>query len=223
MLVKITLFVDAAFVDVSMCNMKRRKAIPRSYQMTARAASAEATGDRILEAFKKRICEEWFEDITLDKIARDADVTVMTVIRRFGSKQGLLEAVRVKLGKDVMMRRDLRPGDIDFTAEGVCRDYEEAGTMVLHLLAQEDRHPVIKEMTDHGRRGHREWLAKVFDQALMKLPAAKRTALLDRLVVATDLWVWKLVRLEMGRPPAAFKAMIKAMMRSALRDAEENP
>lgn len=195
----------------------------RHYQQKARALATEATGQRILEAFLKRLGEQWFEDVTLETIARDAGVTVQTIMRRFGSKAGLLEAARENMGKAVLFRRDVEPGDIDRAIDALTRDYETVGDLILRLLAQEDRHPVLKPVLDHGRRGHREWLAEVFAGSLKSLPSGKRTAALDALVVATDLYIWKLVRRDLDRPVSAFKALVKTLLQAALPAADSHP
>jgi AcrR family transcriptional regulator len=192
---------------------------PRTYRQTARAAAAEATGTRIVEAFLKHLREQWFEEITLDAVARDAGVTVQTIMRRFGSKTGLLEAGRIQIEKEVMVRRSIRLGEVDHTVDVVTDDYEAVGDLIFRLLAQEERHPTLKPLTDYGRRSHREWLASVFVKELGRLSPARRTALLDALVVATDLYVWKLVRREMQRPVSAYKAIAKSLVHAALREA----
>ena len=68
----------------------------RTYRQTARAKAAEETGIRIVEAFMARMEDCWFEEIRLEDVASDAGVTVQTVIRRFGGKDGLLEAIVVE-------------------------------------------------------------------------------------------------------------------------------
>jgi len=73
---------------------------------------------------------------------------------------------------------------------------------------------VLKPSLDRGRVGHRDWLESVFTKNLASLPPARRTAALDALVVATDVYVWKLVRLDMDRSVPAFKAIVKRMIRS---------
>lgn len=201
----------------------KSKATPvpqRQYQQKARALAAEATGARILDAFIKRIEEQWFEDVTLDVVAQDAGVTVQTVVRRFGGKAGLLDAARAHMEASIQVRRDIVPGNIDHTVDVLVEDYEAVGHLVLRLLGQEERHAVLKPVVDTGRRGHREWLAKIFAGTLDGLPSARRTATLDALVVATDIYVWKLVRLDMGRPVSAFKAMVKNLLLSVIKAAE---
>lgn len=196
---------------------------PRNYEQKARALAAEATGLRILDAFLKRIEAQWFEEITLDVIAREAGVTVQTVVRRFGSKAGLLEAARDHLHNAVQVRRAVRPGDVARTVTVLAEDYEAVGDLVLRLLGQEERHPILKPVVDQGRRGHRDWLATVFVQALARLTPARREAVLDALVVATDIYVWKLVRRDMGRSVSAFKTIVKTLLNAALHSVDSAP
>lgn len=189
----------------------------RSYQQKARALAAEASTTRILEAFLKRAETQWFEEITLDMVAQDAEVTVQTVLRKFGGKQGLLEAACERLEKAILVRRTVMPGDLDRAVDVLTHDYETVGRLVLHLLSQEERHPLLKPAADQGRRGHRDWLAEVFAEDLAPLTPARQTAMLDALVVATDVYVWKLMRLDMGRPVSAFKHLVKNMLKAALQ------
>lgn len=190
----------------------------RAYQQKSRAAAAEATGRRIIDCFLKRLETQWFEEVTLEALAMDSAVTVQTILRKFGSKAGLLEAAHHHMGETVTIRRSVDPGDIDRTVNALTDDYESAGDLVIRLLAQEERHPVLKPMLDRGRSGHREWLALVFASHLDPLTPARRTTLLDSLVIAADLYVWKLVRREMGRPVAAYKALVRNLLHAVLRD-----
>ncbi|MBI5310173.1 MAG: TetR family transcriptional regulator [Actinobacteria bacterium] len=61
----------------------------RPYSMTQRAAAANATAERILDAAVETFMESF--DLPLREVARRAGVTEQTVIRRFGGKQQLLE------------------------------------------------------------------------------------------------------------------------------------
>jgi AcrR family transcriptional regulator len=188
----------------------------RIYKQTVRAEAAAATAQTILDSFIKRLEEQWFEEITLDSIAKDSGVTVQTVIRRFGGKVGILESAFEYMEKAIHVRRSVRAGDIDFTVDVLAKDYEEVGDLILRLLNQEDRQSAIKPMVEQGRSGHREWLAEVFAPSLKPLTPARRKAKLDALVVATDIYVWKLVRRDMGRPVSAFKTIVKTMLTAAL-------
>ncbi|GAA0869965.1 hypothetical protein GCM10009116_18010 [Brevundimonas basaltis] len=191
----------------------------RPYQQGARAAAAEATGERILTAFLARIEAQWFEDITLEAVARDAGVSVQTVIRRFGGKDGLLERAMGLLDRAVQRRRSTEPGGISRAIAVLTEDYEASGDLVCRLLDQEQRHPALKVATDAGRVHHRAWLAAVFADWLADADPAVNTARLDALVVATDLYVWKLLRRDMGRPVDAFTTLSETLVRAVLEKA----
>lgn len=188
----------------------------RAYRQEARAHMAEATGNRILDAFCTRLRDSWFEEITLDAVAQDAGVTVQTVLRRFGGKQGLLDAVPERMKSVVLERRGMRPGDIDQSIEFLIQDYESSGDFVMRLLAQEERHAAIKEFSDFGRAGHRQWIRESFGPWLAGMNKTRLEETLDALVVATDVYVWKLVRRDMKRPTKALKQLMTQMIHAAL-------
>jgi len=188
----------------------------RGYRQKARAEAAEASTRRIVEAFLKRAESEWFDKVRLEDVAADSGVTVQTVIRKFGNKQGLLEVAHQHMGASVAVRRQVTPGDVDSAIKALVRDYEEAAPLILRLLDQEQMHPVLKPTLDVGRRGHREWLAGTFAEKLGRLSSARRQATLDALVVAADIYVWRLVRIDMGRSVPAYKQIVKQMMLAAL-------
>jgi len=197
---------------------KRTARKPRGYQQKARAEAAEASTRRIVEAFLKRAETEWFDKVRLEDVARDAGVTVQTVIRKFGNKMGLLDVAHQHMGESVSVRRQVTPGNVDGAIDALTRDYEEAAPLILRLLDQEQMHPVLKPTLDVGRKGHRGWLASTFAEKLNALPPARRQATLDALVVAADIYVWRLVRLDMGRSIPAYKQIVKQMILAALAD-----
>jgi AcrR family transcriptional regulator len=73
---------------------------PRKYTQQARAAAAEETRRRILEAVRHHLRDAPAEALSVERIAQDAGVARSTVYVVFGSKPGLFEA----LGKDLLER-----------------------------------------------------------------------------------------------------------------------
>jgi len=192
-------------------------AVPkRAYRQSARALAAEATGERILDAFAEQLRERWFEEIRLEEIARDAGVTVQTVIRRFGSKEGLLDAMHERLGTEIRQRRQVQPGDAAGAIASIVEDYETIGDLVMRTLAQEDRYASLRTMTDIGRNMHREWMAGAFVPWLDMMPPEERHRATDALVVAGDIYVWKLIRRDMRRPVKEYKTLMEKMCAAAL-------
>lgn len=194
---------------------------PRRYRQTARASAAEATRERILDVFTAALQNSWFEAITLQEIAGEAGVTVQTIIRRFGGKEGLLEAARHRFGAEIRQRRDLPPGNAPRAVAAIIDDYEQVGDLILRLLAQEERYAPIKALTDEGRASHRAWLGNSFSPWLERFEEPERTAVHDALVVATDLYVWKLVRRDMGRSKEALAALMRRFIAAALKLPED--
>ncbi|MBX9622571.1 MAG: TetR/AcrR family transcriptional regulator [Gemmataceae bacterium] len=198
----------------------------RPYRQTARAEAAAATGRRIVAAFLKRLGEQWYDEITLDQVAGDAGVTVQTVVRRFGGKAGLLVEAIGAMVRSAGERRATPPGDPDRLARNLVDDYERTGDTIIRLLAAEGRHAALREPLTLGRRRHRDWIARAFAADLEPPGEKARQAALDALVVATDVYTWKLLRRDLGRGVAATVATIAGMIRSTLAglaSAEGNP
>lgn len=188
----------------------------RPYRQTARAAAAEATAQRIVEAFRARLERLWFEDIRLEDVAQDAGVTVQTIIRRFGGKEGLLGPTSDAIELDVMSTREAPPGDAVAAVRALIRDYEADGEVYMRALAQEDRYPALRRVTDTGRAGHRSWVERVFAPELAGIPPEVARRRLDGLVVATDVYAWKLIRRDMGRSVAELEDHMLRLIQAAL-------
>src|SRR5689334_1169393 len=65
----------------------------RVYQSPGREAQAAETKKRVLAAAKKLFQEEGFEFVTIDKVAKAAEVSSPTIYALFQSKRGMLRAL----------------------------------------------------------------------------------------------------------------------------------
>lgn len=189
----------------------------RPYRQVARAAATEETRRRIVAAFAEALARRWLDEITLDELATAAGTTRQTVIRLFGGKEGLLDAVVDWMRKGVLIRRTLLPGPAAIAvARAVGADYETSGDMIIRLLAQEGRHPGLSTLLNLGRRHHRDWIGEVFAGPIASCPPAEREALTDRLVIVTDAYSWKLLRRDAGRSRTETEAAIAALIAAVL-------
>jgi AcrR family transcriptional regulator len=171
----------------------------RPYRMVARAESAAATAERILDAAVEVFWELRGDQISLDEVARRAGVTVQTVIRRFGGRDGLFTAAAEREAQRVGRQRDQAPaGDPPGAVRVLVDHYEEMGDRVLRLLAEEERIPGVPEILDRGRAQHREWCARVFAPALKGRAGTERRRRLAQLVAVCDVYTWKLLRRDAG-------------------------
>jgi AcrR family transcriptional regulator len=166
----------------------------RRYRMVARAASVAATGERILDAAVELFWELPGE-VSLDEVARRAGVTVQTVIRRFGGREGLFAAAAEREVERVRAQRDEAPaGDVAGAVRVLVDHYEALGHRVLRLLAEEERVPRLRELAEQGRTYHRDWCARVFAFALEGRAGVERRRRLAQLVAVCDVYTWKLLR-----------------------------
>jgi AcrR family transcriptional regulator len=168
----------------------------RKYDMGARAQAKTATRDAIIKAAIDAFMAERSFAITLPAVAARAEVTVKTVLRHFGSRETLIDAAWSQAYDEVMAERTPPPGDPDAALKVVIAHYERMGEVVLAMLCNEND-PRAARMNDTGRLAHRAWVEEVFADRLPR-QAALRSRLIDVLVVATDVYCWKLLRLDRG-------------------------
>ena len=187
----------------------------RTYRMGARATSVEATRRRIVQATVALHEEEFSDLITLEDIAAAAGVTVPTVLRHFGSKDQLLWAAVDLTESEVREQRWQAPvGDIAGAVDNLLDHYEERGTTVLRLLAQEERVPQLRSMLDRGRAAHREWVERTFAPLL---PRTDRDLAVTKLVVICDVYVWKLLVVDAQHDRTATHQLLVEMIEDVLR------
>ena len=143
--------------------MNMKVAARRAYRMTARARAAAATGERILSTATEVFLGRPYEQVSLDDVAREAGVTVQTVLRRFGSKEGLVAAAAEVGMERVRAERAGAPiGDLAGAVRNLVDHYEEWGARVLRMLGQEENVPPVRKVTDAGRQLHRAWVERTF-------------------------------------------------------------
>jgi hypothetical protein len=71
-------------------------------------------------------------------------------------------------------------------------------------------------VTDQGRRMHRDWVEQVFAPALDAQPEPEREAVTDLLVVATDLYTWKLLVRDRGLSRKDAEARVHRLINAIL-------
>ena len=189
--------------------MKTQK---KPYSMELRAAAAEATHERILIAAGDAFLERWYDDVTLAEVARRAGVSGQTVLNHFGGKEQLFAAANERLEQELVTRRySAEPGDAAGAVKALMDDYEVTGDSVIRLLALEEKVPSLQPMLAKGREGHRRWVETMF----------RAPKLVAELVVATDVYTWKLLRRDQGlsrdETAAAILRIVEALLKRRTR------
>jgi len=184
----------------------------KSYSMELRAAAAEATRERILLAAADAFLERWYDEVTIAGIAERARVSGQTVINHFGSKEHLATAAYHRMAEEITLRRHApEPGDVRGALEVLMDDYEITGDTVIRMLALEERVPTLAPLLARGREGHRRWVETMF----------RAPKLVPELVVATDVYTWKLLRRDQGlsrdETAAAMLRIVNALLERRIR------
>jgi AcrR family transcriptional regulator len=166
--------------------------------MVRRAESTTRTRDAILDAATREFWADPTRDLTLDRIAGSAGTTVQTVIRHFGSRDGVFEAAlereTARVGDERDASRISTPND---AVRQVVAHYERVGEGVLRMLAEEHRSPAIARIVERGRVLHRRWCEDAFSAHLPRSGALRRRRL-GQLAAVCDVYTWKLLRRDGG-------------------------
>ena len=189
----------------------------RAYRMENRAEAAAETGRNILRATMECYGERFFDQVSLEDIAERAGVTVQTILRRFGTKEDLISAAAAEARPSLRSQRDQTPaGDVAGAIRVLVHSYEEHGDRVLRLLAQEERVAPFRQITDAGRTYHQEWVKRVFAPHLKKCAGARRQRLQGKLVAICDLYVWKVLRRDLGFSREEVESSLIEMVRDVI-------
>lgn len=199
--------------------MKSEKAT-RTYTMKARARMAAQTEQRILEAAVVLWQERPLQEITLEAVAGRAGVTVRTILRKYRSREGLIEACVERDAARIMTKRDQAPaGDVRAALRILLEDYEPYGDANIRTLAIEGELEAARRLLTAGRQYHRQWCARVFAPFLPAPLAEEYPSRLLAFMAVTDVYMWKLLRRDHGRSRDETLHIMQQLVESLIKPA----
>lgn len=185
----------------------------RRYRKSARAEAEAATHAAILNAAFEAFSANPFDRVTLKQIASRSGVTVQTVIRRFGSKEELFEALAKREGERILAERHVpEQAGLQAALGSLLEHYERDGDTIVSFVAQERLFEPIRLVVERGRSVHSEWVERHCQHLLSGLEAHTRERMLHAAIVATDLSTWKLLRRDLGLEPAEVAAVMRELL-----------
>jgi AcrR family transcriptional regulator len=193
----------------------------RPYRQTARAQAAEERTERILQAALDLYAEASLDQLPLAAVAERAGVGLQTLIRRVGTKDGLVAAVNAWIGPQVAAVLGPPPaGDADETCAGVAtatgRVYERWGAVIGRSLLEEQSSVDRRAAAEAGRDAHRQWVAAAFAGELAALPPARRRIVRAQLVGLSGVELWLVLTRSESLAPAEARTVVADLLRSAL-------
>ncbi len=175
----------------------------RPYKQVARAEARQRTRDALLDAaetvFLRKGWEQGSVDASVEALARSAGVTKQTLLRHFGSKEGLLEQVASRIGERVQaqMWATTPTDDVAGAVKNLLDHHEEWGEEVLRIGAAE-RSPAIAEIAQRGRQLHYEWVEYAFGRWLDRFRGRARSRRRATLIALCDVHTWWILSHDLG-------------------------
>ena len=168
--------------------------------MSQRARQVALNDKKIINAMSDLWLEMPLSEITLEKVSHKAGVTVRTILRKFGSKEGLFTACIESDGDRFTHKRmDVEPGDMKGIVDALLDEYEHMGNALVRTLTVEYEYPVIQTLLDKARIFHREWCTYVFEPFLPDPGSDHFETVLSAFITATEFYLWKLLRKDLGK------------------------
>lgn len=166
----------------------------RPYRQVARAQATKQTRLALFDAARQVFFTGRLDETSLEEIAAMADTTKQTLLRHFGSRQGLVDAASHYWTNQLLEGRNQAPaGDIPGIVDVLLSHYDDVGDAVLRLLAMEDRSEGTARSLQAGREYHYAWVERVFAPWLEPLPRAARERRRAALIAACDVYTWKIL------------------------------
>jgi len=170
-----------------------------------------------MQATLELFVERPFELVTLAAVAERAGVGMQTVIRRVGTKDGLVEAVgewvapqvRAALGAPLS-------ADPAVVAAAFRRHYTQWGAVLERTQSQEDSSPALQVSAENGRTAHRRWIAAAFADFLATVPAPARGPALAELVAVTGVELWLVLTKYEGLSPDQAEDTVTTLISACL-------
>lgn len=183
--------------------------------MSQRAEAAADTWDRIVDAVLVRFASLPYDRIRLEDVATDAGVSLQTVLRRFGSKAGLVTAMAAReLARIAETRERHRDEPAARVLAELVAHYERYGDLILKVYAEAGQVEGLGEIARSGRAYHVRWCEEAFTPALAHFteePLRRRRR--AQLVALCDATTWRILRRDAGlEPPEIERALLELVL-----------
>jgi AcrR family transcriptional regulator len=186
----------------------------RKYRKVARAQTEQQTRDALLEAAIDEFYGERWPKTSLDAISGKAGVSKQTLLRHFGSKEGLLLQALVRSASQVMDQRWSTPvGDIEGAVENLLDHYETWGQRSRRIGAWEDGPAVLVRLSKIARKVHYDWVEHAFGPWLSSLDPEARAHRRAQLIVICDVQTWWLLSNDLGNERSEVREILVDMIK----------
>src|SRR3954451_17893575 len=190
----------------------------RKYTKGARAEAEAATRIALLDAAEAAYMSGSWEQSSLEQVAASAGVTKQTLLRNFGSKQGLLEQAYSRGYEEVRSQRLAAPtDDIAGAVDNLLDHYEEFGDRALAVGALSGT-GLIDEIGSRARRLHHDWVQHAFRHWLAPMAPADRKKVAAALIALCDVHSWVILSRDLAFPRKHVRDTLVMVIERLLED-----
>jgi AcrR family transcriptional regulator len=192
----------------------------RPYRKVAREQAQERTRDALLDAASEAFFGDHWAKASLETLSSAAGVTKQTLLRNFGSKEGLLMQAVMRGAKQVREQRWSTPtDDLAGVVENLLEHYESWGERSIRIGAwQVNRPQALAILSRAARQIHYEWVEHAFAKWLEPLAGERRESLRAALIAICDVQTWWILSHDLGLPYAQMHATLTNMLERLLAE-----
>ncbi|HXP98490.1 MAG TPA: TetR/AcrR family transcriptional regulator [Solirubrobacteraceae bacterium] len=181
----------------------------RPYKQVARARAQQRTRDALLDSATDAFFEGNWLQASLDSLSAKAGVTKQTLLRHFGSKDGLLVQAVARGASQVRDQRWSVPrGDIPGTVENLLDHYEQWGERSMRIGAWQRGPTMLAMISRAARQFHYDWVEYAFGQWLKPLGGHTRERRRAALITLCDLQTWWVLSHDLELPRSEVRAIL---------------
>jgi AcrR family transcriptional regulator len=174
----------------------------------ARAEAEEQTRAALLDAADEAFLSGPWEDASLEAIARAAGVTKQTLLRHFGSKDGLLERVLLRAVDEVEKQRLSVPtNDVAGAVDNLLEHYEIRGGRAMRS-SNLDMDGPLADLGRRARQFHYDWVELAFGAWLTAARPSERRRLRAALITVCDVQAWWILTHDLALSRAEVRATL---------------
>jgi AcrR family transcriptional regulator len=172
----------------------------RPYKQVARAEAREHTRDALLDAAIDEFYGDRWQQTSLEALSARAGVTKQTLLRHFGSKDGLLMQALIRSASEVFDQRWSAPaGDVEGAVANLLDHYEAWGERALRIGAwQGSAAGALAGLSQMARQLHYDWVGYVFAPWLEGLEDGAHARRRGTLIALCDVQTWWLLHNDLG-------------------------
>src|SRR5579884_2110184 len=190
----------------------------RAYTKVARAEAEERTRTALIDAADDAFFSGPWEQASLESIAQAAGVTKQTLLRHFGSKDGLLEQTLRRAGAQVEKQRLSAPTDaIPAAVDNLLDHYEQRGGRAMRSTNFDHDGP-LAEVAQMARQFHYDWVEHAFGRWLSKATPTQRPRLRSALIAICDVQTWWILAHDLSLSRAEVRSTLILAIRRLLGD-----